>query len=147
VHEQEARAPCNGYYFMPTKQHSPLYTTGLCKDTLLVGGVFDLQDQSGFPIDCSFDLCKEKGLVIDWFEALCCCWVNDCLKFDSFLRQAESLQPEAKLGDRFRVAITLLFHYFPKMLQSKNPITTACRYVIAKKRLRANTLTQSGQRV
>lgn len=113
---------------------SPLYITGKTSEgILLLGGVFRLQDGHGFPLDASFEECKRTGKVIDWLEALSDCWLNSPSKFDSFLRQAELLTG-SNLGERFAWNGSLVLSRFPKMITTRNPIDTVCRYVMAKKR-------------
>ena len=93
-----------------------------------------MQDEVGFPLDASLHECRSHGILIDWLEALCDCWLNDCLKFDSFLRQAALLVPEADLKNQFSRAGARVLALFPKMKQCANPVDVACRYIMARKR-------------
>lgn len=48
-----------------------IYATGCTPDgILLVGGVWTLRDQEGFPIEMSYLLVRDKGWLIDWAEAM-----------------------------------------------------------------------------
>lgn len=115
---------------------SPLYVTGLTTDgskSFLIGGIFKMQDQVGFPVDAAYDICRENNLKIDWLESLCDCWLNDCLKFDSFVRQARLLTG-IDFEDRFKSVGATVLAMFPKMNQTQNPVDTVCRYILARKR-------------
>jgi hypothetical protein len=71
---------------------SPLYITGYTPDgRRLLGGVFRLKDQHGFPLDMSFEIAKENGFLIDYAELLSDAWFNDCLKFDFITRELDML--------------------------------------------------------
>lgn len=114
---------------------SQIYVTGIAPNgKFLLGGISRMQDQIGFPVDASFEECKSNGLLIDWLEALFDCWLNDCLKFDSFVRQAESLTRE-NLSEKFSMTGALRVVRFPKMKKTLNPVDTACRYILSMKRL------------
>lgn len=114
---------------------SPLYVTAATRNAIMLGGVFRMHDQVGFPIDCCIDEFRERGFLIDWMEALCDCWLNDCLKFDSFVRSAEISSPEPlDLHRRFSVAGALFVVKFPKVKQCANPVDVFCKYVMAKKK-------------
>lgn len=114
----------------------PLYITAVCgqSDQIMLGGIFQMQDRVGFPLDASYEECKQRGYLIDWLEALCDCWLNDCLKFDSFVRQASSITGE-NLETRFSEAGAVVLAKFPKMRHTTNPVNTACRYILSRKRL------------
>lgn len=116
---------------------APLYITGLNIRTgkFLLGGIYRMHDQIGFPIDCSIDECRERGYEIDWIEAMCDCWLNDCLKFDSFLRQVKSQCPNIPLLEMFQQAGATILAMYPKMLSFKNPVDAACKYILRKKQL------------
>jgi hypothetical protein len=94
-----------------------------------------MHDRIGFPIDCCIDEFRERGYLIDWLEALCDCWLNDCLKYNSFVRQVTSQIPDAPLDQKFKEAGAVILSKFPKMRQTKNPVDTVCRYILAKKKL------------
>jgi hypothetical protein len=112
----------------------PLYVTGVepLKQRLMLGGIFKMHDQVGYPIDCCIEEAKERGFDIDWLEALCDCWLNDCLKFDSFCRQIES-QTNLQLKTKFSMTGACVLAKFPKMKNTNNPINTVCKYIMAKK--------------
>lgn len=112
----------------------PLYVTAIGADgKFMLGGIFRMQDEVGFPLDASFEEIKSLGFHIDWLEALCDCWLNDCLKFDSFVRQAENCTG-ANLLDKFKTAGAVVVAMFPKIKAQQNPVDVACRYILAKKR-------------
>ena len=115
---------------------TPLYITAICPKTkqFMLGGIFKMQDQIGFPIDASFEECKAHGYVIDWLEALADCWLNDCLKFDSFVRQANNLTG-INLEEKFKQTGALVIVLFPKIKKSTNPVDIACKYILARKKL------------
>lgn len=118
---------------MQTALAGPLYITGKAPDNkFLLGGIFQMQDRHGFPLDCSFEEAKSRNYQVDWFEALCDCWLNDCLKFNSFVRQAESCT-NANLEHQWKTALMETLNRFPKMLQKDMPINIACKYHMAKK--------------
>ena len=113
----------------------PLYVTGSADGKLILGGMFQMHDRIGFPVDCCIDEARDRGFLIDWLEALADCWLNDCLKFDSFVRQAGLADPSlAGLAGRFATLGSLILARFPKMRHTSNPIDTVCRYILAKKR-------------
>jgi hypothetical protein len=50
---------------------NPLYTTGQTPDgTLLMGGIWQLWQQEGLPIEISHLRCQDSHWTIDWMEAL-----------------------------------------------------------------------------
>lgn len=50
---------------------NPIYITGhTLEGKLLMGGIFTMKDQEGFPVDTSYEICKENGHLIDWAEYL-----------------------------------------------------------------------------
>ena len=114
--------------------NAPIYVTSVTDGKLMLGGLFKMQDQVGFPIDASFEECKSRGCLIDWLEALCDCWVSDCMKFDSFVRQSTNLSG-IDLSDKFKDAGAVVLALFPKMKNTPNPIDTVCRYILQKKKL------------
>jgi len=52
----------------------PLYTTGFVKTETglkpLIGGIYAMKDQEGFPVEISVMYCQEKDILIDWYEFL-----------------------------------------------------------------------------
>lgn len=101
----------------------------------MLGGMYRMHDQIGFPIDLCVLECEERGWRIDWLEALCDCWLNDCLKFDSFVRHAESASKEPlMLAQRFAQTGAFVLARFPKMQNAFNPVDVVCRYIMTKKR-------------
>jgi hypothetical protein len=113
---------------------SPIYVTGISTDgKLLLGGIFRMQDTVGFPIDASFEECRQRGYAIDWLEALADCWLNDCLKFDSFVRQASTLTNQP-LEQMFTALGLSIIQRFPKIKRCENQVDVVCRYIISSKR-------------
>lgn len=113
--------------------NSPLYFTGITpKGKGLVGGIFKMQDQQGFPMDASFEELKGKDLEIDWLEALCDCWLNDCLKFESFVRQAEILTGQ-KLEEMWKSTCCLILNSNLNLMSFENPINEACKLILSQK--------------
>lgn len=107
----------------------PIYITGISPTgALLLGGMFRMQDEVGFPIDASFEECKRHGFKIDWLEALCDCWINDCLKYDSFVRQAEMITGE-NLHEHFTKAGSATLSKYP----AGASVDDACRAILAEK--------------
>lgn len=48
-----------------------IYMTGCTPDgTPLIGGVWTLRDQEGFPLEMSHLVARDKGWLIDWAEAM-----------------------------------------------------------------------------
>ena len=93
---------------------------------------FELQDTHGLPIDVTHDLCKENGIHVDWLAALCKCWLNSCLKYDSFVRQA-SLLANVDLDKKFKQAGAVAIAMNPEMKLAPNPVDEACRWILANK--------------
>lgn len=58
-------------------------------------GVYRLKDESGFPIDMSFELAVESGWCVDWVEALVDAGRQCVFKFDALLEEIEMLDPGA----------------------------------------------------
>jgi hypothetical protein len=115
---------------------SPLYVTGVAPNgKYLVAGLFRMQDQVGYPIDLCLIECKEKGFFPDILEALCDCWLNDCLKFDSFVRELNSPYPGRKWQDEFSMTGATVIAMFPKINLVLNPVDAACKYIMRKKRM------------
>ena len=60
----------------PLPPHAPspedvIYSTGCTPDgTILIGGVWTLRDQEGFPLEMSHLVARDKGWLIDWAEAM-----------------------------------------------------------------------------
>lgn len=63
---------------------SPLYITGTTRDGIpLMGGIFAMKDQEGFPVDASLHECQHKGLCPDWAEYLADAGRQKQWKFDA----------------------------------------------------------------
>lgn len=120
----------NGMPDMTTK--SPLYFTGKTPDgKLLLGGVFRMHDQEGFPIEASFEECQRKGWQVDWAEALADCWLNDPMKMDNFVGQA-ALLGVAGLGDKFAYICEHLYLDIP---DDSACTFEVCRRILSEKQL------------
>ena len=70
-----------------------VYITGMTSEgQFLLGGVYRMKDELGFPLDASLDYCIERGnLVIDWCEFLADVGSQKDWKFDSVLEELEIL--------------------------------------------------------
>ena len=111
-----------------------LYITGVNREgTLMLGGVFQMQDRQGFPLEMSLMECQERGFAVDWLEALCDAWLNDPLKFDSFEREASALA-KTDLRKAFQQTGYWIISRYPKIKSSRNPVDIACRYILATKK-------------
>ena len=97
----------------------------------LVTGLFRLQDQHGLPVETSLDLCRERGVAPDYCEMLCSAWLNDCLKFDSFIEKLELAG--GSHVKQWKEAGAAFFSRFPEALRDPNPIDVFCRAMLAKK--------------
>jgi len=50
---------------------SVIYATGCTPDGVtLIGGVWKLWEQEGFPLEMSHLICRDKGWAVDWLEAM-----------------------------------------------------------------------------
>lgn len=113
---------------------TPLYITGITPDgKFLLGGVFRMKDQMGFPLDMSYEICKEKGMEIDYCELFCDAWLHDCNGFDSVCRELEMLGKCPKEG--WAMVGTGFLKKYPKALKQQFPINVFCKYILAKKRI------------
>lgn len=92
-----------------------------------------MQDTLGFPVDASFEEARQRGYKVDWLEALSACWINDCAKFNSFVRQAESCTQNTALEQLWKESNMLVLNRFPKMLTRESPITVSCKYILGLK--------------
>lgn len=56
---------------MNTMIESVIYSTGCTPDgKILVGGVWKLWEQEGFPLEMSHLVCRDRGWAVDWLEAM-----------------------------------------------------------------------------
>lgn len=122
--------------------NDPLYQTGIAGDGKpLIGGIFRLKDECGFPMDMSYEITKEKGWHIDYLELLCDAWTRSnfsCLGFDTMVRELELLG--GSHVESWKKIMTVTVAKFPKMMNTLSPINTACRYWLAKKRLNSRKI-------
>jgi hypothetical protein len=115
--------------------NTPLYRTGTAPDGRpLVGGIFKMRDTHGLPLDFQVEEAKLKGFHIDWLEAMADCWLNDCLKFDNFVKEAALLCPDANLGDKFSTHGATIIALHPEFKNEQNPVDAVCRYTLEQKR-------------
>lgn len=115
---------------------APLFCTGVNLDgKALVGGVYRMQDSIGMPLEITKMEADEKGFYIDWLEALCDCWLNDCLKFDSFCRDIASCRLNEDVVDKWKTLGAFIIAKFPKIKQHENPVDVVCRYILQKKKI------------
>lgn len=50
---------------------SVIYATGCTPDGVtLIGGIWKLWEQEGFPLEMSHLVCRDKGWAVDWLEAM-----------------------------------------------------------------------------
>jgi len=111
---------------------NPLYFTGKTPEgKLLLGGVFKMHDQEGFPIEASFEECQRRGWLVDWMEALADCWLNNPLKFDAFVANAELLV-DRPLKAKFSFAGASWIE-MNKASPSVNQVDDFCFYVLKNK--------------
>ena len=100
---------------------NPLYHTGLTEHgDCLLGGVWRLKSQEGFPLECSYLLVKDRPyLHIDWLEAMLdASRTNECpalmAELETFLTSEEVLS----LKLRF-VAITRSGKTYEELYEEK----------------------------
>jgi len=116
--------------------NNPLYETGISTEgKRLVGGVFTLKNQAGFPLASSFEILKEQGRAIDYCELLCAAWLHDCLGFDSVTKELDMLEG-SHVEDWKRCGASFLSRH-PKAMRQVDPINVFCRYTLQKKRINA----------
>lgn len=114
---------------------NPLYITGINPEGKpLMGGVFRMKDEHGFPLDCSRDVLKEKGWEIDYLELLCDAWLHDVDGFDSVCRELDMLDGSHVQQWKLYGAVFLKQH--PRAIQRTDSVDVFCRYVMAKKRMK-----------
>lgn len=59
-----------------------------------VSGVYKLKDETGFPISASYEEAQQRGLSVDWIEALADAARQDVIKFDALMSEIELLVPD-----------------------------------------------------
>lgn len=82
-------------------KNDPLYFTGIAPDGWpLMGGIFTMKDQEGFPVDASYDECEHRLKVhVDWAEYLADAGRQEQWKFDAASKEIEYLLGEATASD------------------------------------------------
>lgn len=74
-----------------------IYITGISdSDRILVGGVWRLYHECGFPVESSHMICKENGLLVDWMDAMVDASTDNNLP--ALVRQMESFIPEKEMA-------------------------------------------------
>lgn len=83
----------SGALVLPPDNDEIIYTTGCTPDgTPLIGGVWTLRDQEGFPVEMSHLVCRDKGWAIDWMEAMAdASRTNNC---PALIKAVEGFLPE-----------------------------------------------------
>ena len=86
-------AVVSGDLVLPPANDDIIYTTGCTPDgTPLIGGVWTLRDQEGFPLEMSHLVCRDKGWAIDWMEAMAdASRSNNC---PALMKAVEAFLPE-----------------------------------------------------
>jgi hypothetical protein len=115
--------------------NAPLYVCGIAEDGRpMIGGAFKMQDSVGYPIEILKLDADANDCLLDYLEALCECWLNDCLKFDSFCRDIRSLKLEYDVVERFKELGAAVLSHHPEMMSHPNPIDEVCRFILKQKR-------------
>lgn len=106
----------------------PLFVSGFTHDGRpLLAGLFRLKDEVGFPLDMSYEECKERGYAPDWAEALADAGRQGSAKYDSVLRELGYLLGEPAKRDivhKFQLWVTRL----------GLPFKEACEAILKQKR-------------
>ena len=102
----------------------------------MIAGVYRLKDECGFPIDASYDYCHDKGLTIDWMEALAYAvsqGVDGVFKMDALLKEIKMLIPD-DYGDILRRWKVLLGYHLKRVdSQGEEAIYEACERILKEK--------------
>jgi alanyl-tRNA synthetase len=59
-----------------------------------IAGIYSLQHESGFPVEMSFELAREKGCDVDWVEAFLSALERNPREYDTLLKQSKLIDPE-----------------------------------------------------
>ena len=79
---------------------TPLYMTGITPDgSPLIGGIYTLKDQSGFPLDMSYEEVRRMGACPDWAECLADAGAQCIIKFDGVVTELSCLLGEAHAAE------------------------------------------------
>lgn len=117
---------------MNTNLLPPLYVTGVsASGAVLVGGVFKLKDQCGFPLDMAFEICRERGMFIDYCELLSDAWLSGCAQFDAVVRELDLLGGSHL--EEWKEAGAKWLSRNPAALGTDNPIDEFCKWAMATK--------------
>jgi len=88
---------------------NPLYFNPIS----VLGGAYKLKDEHGIPVDLTYEYFKERGISIDWMEALAEALYQDVTKMDSLLKEIKLLLPSDfdLIYTKFKI---LFMHYYNK---------------------------------
>jgi hypothetical protein len=74
-------------------ERGPLRWKSQTNGTPKVQGLFTLRDQEGFPLDMSYEICKENGWDVDWVDILADAARQCIFKFKAVVEEMEMLEP------------------------------------------------------
>jgi len=90
-----------------------LQTNGVKK----LQGVYSFKDQEGFPIDMSYEYAKDKGIEIDWIEALADA-SRQAGKIDGLIAEMKMLIPD-KANSIVTLFLEMVMSFTGKNLDEK----------------------------
>ena len=77
-------------------ENSIIYATGCTSDgTMLIGGIWRLWHQEGFPLEMAHLVCRDKGWRVDWLEAMADASRSDNLP--ALMKQVEAFLPSEEI--------------------------------------------------
>lgn len=107
-----------------------LYFTGLSHGgNGLIGGLFRMKDEHGFPLDVAHDILKENGLGIDCLDLLCATWLHDCLGFNAIVRELKLLGFEG-MEEKWKDLGSRWLNGHPEAMSETNPVDCFCRAML-----------------
>ena len=114
---------------------SILFPSGISADdgAVFIGGIYRLKSEIGFPVDMSYEICKERGWHVDWNEALCYCWLHDLLGFDNFCAEMRMLLGHLEPLELWKRHGAFILAQHPEFKGQPAPIDAVCRFVLAQK--------------
>jgi alanyl-tRNA synthetase len=62
--------------------------------TFKLRGIYKLKDETGFPIDMSYELAKENDWAIDWLEAMAYAASQSVEKYKALVAEMNLLEPQ-----------------------------------------------------
>lgn len=102
--------------------NNPIYITDISKDHghLMIGGVWRLWHQDGFPVEMSWLHARDQGNYVDWVEAMADASTDDNLP--ALVKQMESfLTPEDMMNCKMRfMALLNSGQTYQSILDSKH---------------------------